>query len=104
MNNFSKDSIQKKKIAFILPQMNQGGPARDFLNICDIIDHNKNGILVNPKDPYSLANGIKSLINDPKFAFKLGKNLRKKIKIKFDSEYINNLTISKYKILFSSKK
>ena len=41
MNNFFEDSNQKRKIAFILPQMNQGGPARDFLNICDIIDHNK---------------------------------------------------------------
>lgn len=39
MSNMYRDSKLKKKIAFILPQMNQGGPARDFLNICEIIDH-----------------------------------------------------------------
>lgn len=31
----------KKDIVFITGQMNQGGPSRDFLNLCSLIDRNK---------------------------------------------------------------
>ncbi len=53
--------------------------------IPEIIDHNKNGILIEPKTPLAITNALKELISDPEKRVKLGQNGHKKLLEKFDA-------------------
>tara|TARA_Y100001958_G_C21247945_1_gene579984 strand:- start:5554 stop:6762 length:1209 start_codon:yes stop_codon:yes gene_type:complete len=108
MNNFSKDSIQKKKIAFILPQMNQGGPARDFLNICDIIDHNKYEItliLFKPGGNFfsEISSKVKIRLAQPREVFETEININWFTKIKWKIIKLTIRVFSKFLKLFLDK-
>jgi glycosyltransferase involved in cell wall biosynthesis len=52
--------------------------------ITDYVKNNKNGLLVNKKDNYSLTKALKSLIDDELLRKKLGKQARKTVKEVFD--------------------
>ena len=108
MNNFYNHSKQKKKIAFVLPKMNQGGPARDFLNICDIIDHNKYEItliLFNSGGDFfnEISSHVKVRLAQPREVFEtlIKVNWFKKIKWKIIKLAIR--IISKFLKLFFGK-
>lgn len=108
MNNSFKNLKQKKKIAFVLPKMNQGGPARDFLNICDIIDHNKYEItliLFNSGGDFfqQIPSNVKVRLAQPQVVFEteMKVNWFKKIKWKIIKLVIR--IISKFLKLFFSK-
>lgn len=48
-----------------------------------VIDDNVNGILVTPRNPQSIADAIKKLLNDPEYARKLGRQGRMKVMKEF---------------------
>jgi glycosyltransferase involved in cell wall biosynthesis len=54
--------------------------------IPEIIDNKKDGILFEPKNSNELANCLKKVFNDSKFAEEISKNALEKVKIKFDYE------------------
>ncbi len=55
--------------------------------IPELIDHEKNGVLVPPKDPLSLMLAIKRLIDQPSLRKKLGAAGRQKIIESFDADH-----------------
>jgi len=55
-------------------------------NISEVIKHEKDGILVNAKDPQAFADAIEKLLADEKLRKKLGENAKEKIENKFDSK------------------
>jgi len=54
-------------------------------NISELIEHEKDGILVRDKDPQALSDAIDGLMNDNEKRIRLGKNARNKIVKEFDS-------------------
>lgn len=57
-----------------------------------VIDHNKNGLLVPPKNPEKLAEAIAYIIKNPKIARKMGEEGYKKVKNSFTWEIQVNKT------------
>jgi glycosyltransferase involved in cell wall biosynthesis len=96
---------------FVLPSIWEGFPyvlleamilkkpivATDIFGIQEIIDNNKNGILVKPKSPDSIAETVIDLLTDKKRAQKLGEAAYKKA-IKY---YTLEGTVSKIQTLYS---
>ncbi|MFZ5559397.1 MAG: glycosyltransferase family 4 protein [Patescibacteria group bacterium] len=82
---------------FVLPSVKEGFPwtileamaaevpviATEVGAIPEIIENNKNGILIEPKNPNDLAESIKRLINDKNLREKLAKEARKTVEEKF---------------------
>ena len=59
--------------------------ASDVGGITDLIEDEKNGIRVPPKDPTTLAAALHRMLTEPDFATELGRNARATIQQKFDS-------------------
>lgn len=59
----------------ILEAMGSGIPtiASDVAGVCEVIDHEKNGLLVPPKDPVALANALRGMISSPEKRLKFAK-------------------------------
>ena len=51
--------------------------------VVEIIDHEKTGLLVLPKDPDAMAQAVLRLLNDRKFSAELSVNAKKKIDEKY---------------------
>ncbi len=51
----------------------------------ELVDNNINGIMVQPQDPESLAQGILRVIRNRNFALELSAAARKKIVVSFNS-------------------
>lgn len=49
----------------------------------EIVDHEVDGLWVYPRDPFSIAWGIRRILSDPAFAKKLAENGRKKVEEKY---------------------
>ena len=61
-------------------------------NISELIEHDKDGILVREKDPEAIAEAIEKLLLDKKVREDLGKNARTKIEDKFNTkEHIHKI-------------
>ena len=85
---------------FVLPSIKEGLPyvileaglaglpviASNVGGIPEIIDNEKNGILVSPANPEELALAIKKLIDDKTLRETIAKNLREKIQKEFSLE------------------
>ncbi len=50
----------------------------------EIVDHDKSGLLVSPKDPSALAEAIDRILSDPGFASRMGREGRRKAEKEFD--------------------
>lgn len=70
--------------------------------VVEIIDHEKTGLLVLPKDPDAMAQAVLRLVNDRKFAAELAVNARKKIEEKFTLDHMAGQTIKVYQELLES--
>lgn len=62
----------------------------------EIIDHMKNGILVPPKDPRAMAEGIKFLIDNPEKRKEFGEKLKEKVEKEFRLETMIEKTLKIY--------
>jgi glycosyltransferase involved in cell wall biosynthesis len=71
--------------------------------IPSIIENNSEGLLVQDGDPYALAGAILELINDTKYAVKLGANARGRAIIRHNPDTIANRVLSIYKSVLSNK-
>ena len=95
---------------FVLPSLKEGLPyvlleaglaglpaiASNVGGIPEIIENEKEGLLVPPANPEELAVAIKKLIEDKTLCENLAKNLREKIKKEFSLEKMLRETISQY--------
>ncbi len=59
--------------------------------IPELIQHQENGLLVEPKNPIQLANAIKTLLDNPTLQKSLSKSARQDVKRRFNTD--NNITI-----------
>ena len=102
---------------FVLPSLHEGSPnalieamglglpciATDVGGIKDLIDNEKNGILVPPKNSDALSNALHHLLTNQTIAMDFGKNARRTIQQKFNNaEFIQKL-IDIYQILLYNK-
>lgn len=95
---------------FVLPSIKEGFPyvileaglaglpviASNIGGIPEIIENEKEGLLVPPANPEHLANAIKKLIEDKTLRENLAKNLQEKIKKEFSLERMIKDTIFQY--------
>lgn len=65
----------------------------------EIVDHEKTGLLVPPRDPVSLANAIIFLISNPEYAHKLGVKGREKVQRLFNIDVMCDEVEKVYKAL-----
>ncbi len=56
----------------------------------DVIDHEKDGILIPPEDPEALANAMEFVIKNPEKSYQLGKSARRKVVEEFSLDEIAN--------------
>jgi glycosyltransferase involved in cell wall biosynthesis len=56
----------------------------------DVIDHEKDGILIPPEDPEALANAMEFIIKNPEKSYQLGKSARRKVVEEFSLDEIAN--------------
>ena len=96
-----KNIMQTSRI-FILPSISEGMPnslmeamaleipciASNVGGVSELIDHNVDGLLVEPNNPKKLAELIRLLLEDGKLQKKLGTNARKKMVNKFNWDQI----------------
>jgi len=60
--------------------------ATDIEGISEVVEHNRTGILVPPKDPQALAEGIITLLRDRDKARRMGQAGRKRVEERFSVE------------------
>ncbi len=65
----------------------------------ELIEHNKNGILIPPKDPSALYKAIMVLLDDPNKREEIGKNARITIENKFTWDAVSDRILSCYNSL-----
>jgi len=70
--------------------------------VIEIIDHEKTGLLVEPKDPDGMAQAVLRLLNDRKLAKQMAVAATEKLKDKFTLEKMASRTIAVYRELMSS--
>lgn len=63
----------------------------------ELIEHNKNGIFIPPKNASAISKAILDLLDDPDKRDKLGKNARKTIEDKFTWDAVSNRILGCYK-------
>ena len=79
--------------------MGEGTPViASNLAVCrELIDHEKDGWLVTPDSPRSLANAMLFLLNDPKLISQLGENGKEKIYKYYNKENFESRLYAVYK-------
>jgi lipopolysaccharide heptosyltransferase II len=70
--------------------------------IVEVIDHEKTGLLVLPKDTEAMADAVLRLLNEQKFAQGLIVNARKKIADKYTLKHMADATLKVYQELVTS--
>ena len=78
--------------------------ATNLAGISDIITHKQNGILVEPSNPKSLAEGIRLLLNDRKLREIIGRNGPSSIPKKYTWEYSAKKAVEAYEDLIQKQK
>ncbi len=71
--------------------------------IKEVVIHNHNGIIVEPKNPQEIASACLHLLNFPKRAKEIGYNAQKTVEEKFDIEQNVDKTIALYKNVLKRK-
>lgn len=69
--------------------------------IPEVIEHEKEGILISPEDPTALARAISELLKDKELRVKLGINAYKKVKEKYSIEVYTKNILEFYKSLIT---
>lgn len=96
---------------FVLPSVKEGLPyvvleagvrgvpavATDVGGIPEVIEHEKTGLLVPPKDPLALAEALKRLIADEPLRKRLGAALKQKVERGFSLDSMLEKTIALYR-------
>lgn len=72
--------------------------------VVDIIEDGKNGILVPPADPKSIADAVMRIFNDPGLAVQLAENAYAKVKEKYSLELMVKNTLDVYRDALSNFK
>lgn len=72
--------------------------------LIDIIENEKNGLLVGPDDPRVLAEAILRLLNEPELARRLARALREKVEREFDGVRMFEKTLAVYREAVSRKR
>ncbi len=72
--------------------------------LVDIIENEKDGLLVQPDDPSALAEAVIKLLRDPELASKLALSLRQKVEREFNLENMFEKTIAVYQEAISTKR
>lgn len=70
--------------------------------VVDIITHEKNGLLVPPADPASMADAVVRVFKEVKFAKQLAEHAYKKVKEKYNVELMVKSTLEVYKEALNS--
>ena len=68
----------------------------------EIVENNKSGILIPPKNKSLLKESIKTLIQNPKLAIQYGLRARERVKGNFELSFINNNILEIYNKLLSN--
>lgn len=106
-----KDELLRKSTIFILPSYNEGMPmsvleAMAYKNIVlttnvggipEVIENNKNGIMIEPGNKKALYNNLKEIFNDISKKQDLSNNARKLVEEKFDINKMINILIKIYR-------
>lgn len=93
-------ALYRKCDVFVLPSLHEGFPTvcaeaqacekpvitTDVSSMLEVIKHGETGILVEPRDPESLAEAIRKLLSDSKLRRRLGKNGRIRVAKFFSRE------------------
>jgi glycosyltransferase involved in cell wall biosynthesis len=89
----------------LLEAMASGKPivASKIGGIPDVIDHERNGLLVNEKDPKELANAINCLLASPSLRKGLGSAAKEKAKHELNLEHIAKATVEIYKQVMKAR-
>jgi len=87
----------------VLEAMNSGAGiiATKVGGIPEVIEHEKEGILISPEDPTALAGAIAELLKDRELRVKLGINAYKKVKEKYSIEVYTKNILGLYKSLLN---
>ena len=98
-------SYREGKPKFLLEAASMGKPiiTTDVPGCRDVVENEKNGILVPIKDIESLFNAVIKLINNPELRRKMGEKSRKKAKKEFDEKILIEQTLKVYKQLIQQK-
>ena len=98
-------SYREGKPKFLLEAASMGKPiiTTDVPGCRDVVENEKNGILVPIKDIESLFNAVIKLINNPELRRKMGEKSRKKAKKEFDEKILIEQTLKAYKQLIQQK-
>ncbi len=98
-------SYREGKPKFLLEAASMGKPiiTTDVPGCRDVVENEKNGILVPIKDIESLFNAVIKLINNPELRRKMGEKSRKKAKKEFDEKIVIEKTLKVYKQLIQQK-
>ncbi|MEM8514819.1 glycosyltransferase involved in cell wall biosynthesis/GT2 family glycosyltransferase [Massilia sp. MP_M2] len=72
--------------------------------LVEVVDHEKTGILVNPSDAREIAAVIQKLLNNPKFANKIGAAAEKSFREKFTVDKMIDGIESTYRHILNEKK
>jgi len=109
------ERLMKSTQIFVLPSRWEGLPlaileamssrasiiATSVGGISEVIEHEKEGILISPEDPEVLASAISELLKDEELRVKLGINAYKKVKEKYSIEVYTNNILELYKSLIT---
>jgi len=89
----------------ILEAQAAGAPvvATNVGGVVEIIDDEKTGLLVIPKDPDAMAAAILRILNDPKLARQMVEEAKKKIEANYTLEHMASQTIAVYEELLASQ-
>lgn len=71
--------------------------------IAEIVENNKTGILVEPKNPAALADAIKEILANPAKALELVKNAKEKTEIHFSAKTMAQKTAEVYEEVFAAQ-
>jgi glycosyltransferase involved in cell wall biosynthesis len=98
-------SYREGKPKFLLEAASMGKPiiTTDVPGCRDVVENEKNGILVPIKDIESLFNAVIKLINNPELRRKMGEKSRKKAEKEFDEKIVVDQTLKVYKQLIIQK-
>jgi len=109
------EKLMKSTKLFVLPSRWEGLPltileamssgagiiATKVGGIPEVIEHEKEGILISPEDPTALARAITELLKDRELRVKLGINAYKKVKEKYSIEVYTKNILEFYKSLIT---
>lgn len=69
----------------------------------DIVHHGENGLLVPPKNPQALAEGLQQLIKNPSLRIQMGAKGRQRVEDEFSDELVVNQTLALYKSVLGNR-